>query len=173
MPAAMQPPNDPPPPAAGRWVSFAEAQRVLGMSEGTLRRAIRDGTITAEQRRRTPGSATDQRMVYEVLVMDPPAPASAYESDQPPPIRQEPPAALSAALGALTAALDSERAERQNLAAEVADLRERAGRAEALAEQRLADKEQYAIDLGEQTERAIRAEAEVERLRARRWWRWW
>ena len=89
-------------------------------------------------------------------------------------------AALYEASGAVTGLLAELREMRRHHAAEraadasaIADLRERVGRAEALAEQRLADKEQYVIDLGEQMERAIRAEAEVARLRARRWWRFW
>ena len=158
----MQPPTDPP-PATGRWVSFTEAQRILGMSEGTLRRAIRAGAVVAEQRRRSPDSPTDQRMIYEVFVMQSPASASAIESDQTPPRRQEPPAALSAALAALTSAMDSERTERQTLAAENADLRERVGRAEAAA----AAHQARSAELAEEVAR-LRAERE-----RRRWWRFW
>src|SRR3954454_24494706 len=54
------------------------------MTEGTLRRAIRAGTVTAEQRRRNPDSPADQRMVYEVLITDPLDGASDSETDHPP-----------------------------------------------------------------------------------------
>jgi hypothetical protein len=57
----------------GRWVSFDEARMILRMSEGTLRRAIKDGKVVAEQRRRNPDSQTDLRMVYEVWIVVPPA----------------------------------------------------------------------------------------------------
>ena len=158
-------------------ISVDEAASRLKVSSSTVRRMIRDGKLQAERETRPQGE------IVRVLWPRP--------EDVPPPVTptESPPVsapadhvseALSAALGALTEALESERMERQRIAAENAALAERVGRAEALAEQRLADKEQSLIDLGEQMERAIRAEAdaatlaaEVSRLRARRWWRFW
>jgi hypothetical protein len=149
--------------SAGRWVPFDQARMTLRMSEGTLRRAIRDGKVVAEQRRRNPDSPTDQRMVYEVLVTDPPASVTDSESAHPPTTSQHPPAsasALSEALSAITDALDAERGERQRLAAENADLRERVGRAEAVA--------------ASATATATALQAEIARLQARPSWRaWW
>ena len=156
----MQPPADPP-PSARRWVPFAEAMRLLGTSETTLRRLIRQGKVVAETEPRAPG---DSRVVYRVLIPeppgDPPPSVTLSESEHPPAIRQEPPqdfsAALSVALGPLVAALDSERTERQKLAAEARLLAERAARAEAAAEHERAARE--------------RAEAELARERERSWW---
>jgi hypothetical protein len=87
----MQPPTDPP-ATRQHWVSFDEARMLLRMSEGTLRREIKAGRVTAEKRRRSPDSPTDLREVYEVLVTDTPAPASQSESGQAPDTRQDTPA---------------------------------------------------------------------------------
>lgn len=151
-------------PSAGRWVPFDQARMILRMSEGTLRRAIRDGTVTAEQRRRNPDSPTDQRMVYEVLIPNPPGEPPLADVDSESPIRQtsatDPPAATTRALDVLAAALTEERAERQRLAVENAELRERVGRAEA--------------EVASATASATILQAEIDRLRARPWWRaWW
>lgn len=134
---------------------------ILRMSEGTLRRAIRDGTVTAEQRRRNPDSPTDQRMVYEVLITDPPGDPPLADVASESPNRQtsatEAPAATTRVLDVLAAALTDERAERQRLAVENAELRERVGRAEAVA--------------AAATASANALQAEVEQLRGRPWWR--
>jgi len=137
---------------------------LLGMSEGTLRRAIRDGTVVAEQRRRNPDSPTDQRMVYEVFIPDPtgepPVAEAAPESDSRQTSATDPPTSATRVLEVLAAALTEERAERQRLAVENADLRERVGRAEAEATSANSSAE------------ALRAE--IERLQARPSWRaWW
>jgi hypothetical protein len=146
-----------------RWVSFDEARMILRMTEGTLRRAIKAGTITAEQRRRNPDSPTDHRMVYEVLVTDPPDDASdskaVHPPGQSPTSATDPPEAATRVLDVLAAALIEEREERQRLAAENADLRERVGRAEA--------------EVASATATANTLQAEVDRLRARPWWRFW
>lgn len=102
---------------------------IFRMTEGTLRRAIRAGTVTAEQRRRNPDSQTDLRMVYEVLVNDPPASAAPPESNQPPDTNQESPAALLGVLADLTATHE----RLYEAYREIADLRERAASAEAAA----------------------------------------
>lgn len=143
---------------------------ILRMSEGTLRRAIKDGKVVAEQRRRNPDSQTDLRMVYEVWIVDPPAPATPIESEQAPAIRQEPPDALMPTLEALVATherlFDAYR--------EIADLRGRAAAAESDAKHASA----RATDLAE---RLKAAEAERDALRSqlaaassrRRWWWPW
>jgi hypothetical protein len=137
---------------------------ILRMSEGTLRRAIRDGTVTAEQRRRNPDSLTDQRMVYEVLITDPPGEPptadAAPESPNRQPSATDAPAVTTRVLDVLAEALTEERIERQRLAVENAELRERVGRAEAVA--------------ASATTTATALQAEIERLHARSWWRiWW
>jgi hypothetical protein len=179
----MQSPDSRQPPA-GRWVSFDQARMILGMTEGTLRRAIRDGKVVAEQRRRNPESATDQRMIYEVLVTDPPAAAMPTESVSANEAAAEPPAATTKALDVLAEMTQAQSRQLIAQAETIADLRERAGRAETRAETLHSQIEQYAIDTMEQTERAVRAEAErdaaaaraqaaeaeLRRLRGRRWY---
>src|SRR5688572_19099738 len=110
-------------PSAGRWVPFDQARMILHMSEGTLRRAIRDGKVTAKQRRRNPDSPTDQRMVYEVFIADPPgelptADVDSFRVTQPPTIRHGAARGRHGGLGVLAVALSEERAERQRLAVE-------------------------------------------------------
>jgi hypothetical protein len=147
-----------------RWVSFDEARMILHMTEGTLRRAIKAGTVTAEQRRRNPDSPTDQRMVYEVLVTDPPDGANDSISSRPPGQSPtsvtEPPETTTRVLDVLAVALTEERTERQRLAVENADLRERVGRAESMVASAMAS--------------ASTLQAELDPLRARPGWRaWW
>jgi len=137
-------------------VTLPEAVRILGKAETTIRREIRAGSIVAEAEPREPGSS---RIRYRVRIDDPPLSAVADalpESDHPPAsaesILHDPP---SSATEALTAALDTisglvERTSMQS--AEIATLSERAASAE--------------------TERDM-LRAELERVRARRWWRWW
>lgn len=154
--------DDPPPPAS-RWVSFAEAQKILNMTEGTLRRAIKAGTVQGEQRRRNPDSPTDQRMVYEVLVSDAPgaaagaaAPIEAAQSPEPATI------ASDAITGLLALVADErERSDQLNL-----DLRVQAqviGRLTAERDVARADLEAARAELARLTEARER----------RRWWRFW
>ena len=153
----MQPPDS----RQQRWVSFDEARMILRMSEGTLRRAIREGKVVAEQRRRSPDSATDLRMVYEVLVTDPPASASPSESVQAPTTSQEPPEATQALVETITGLV-----ERNAVLSDRLTVAEReAGRAELLAEQ-LAAERARAADLAERLQNA------EERAR-RPWWKRW
>jgi hypothetical protein len=147
----MQPPTDPP-ASAERWVPFAEAQQILGLSETTLRRMIRQGKVTAEVLPRAEG---DSRVVYRVLVHDPPASAAIRhdsESDHPPNIRPDIATGLLERLAAQDDTIAAKDAEIARIHAETADLRERVGRAET---------------------RADLLAAELERARGRRWWKWW
>lgn len=150
----MQPPEHPS-AGAGRWVSTTEARRLLRMSEGTLRRAIEAGTVRAELRRRNPDSPTDNRMVYEVWIPEAPNGATAPESASATEPATEPPDATTRALEVLAEAYAEERAERQRLAVENAELREDRGR---LAAERDAE--------------AARADGLAKRLEAAEW-RWW
>jgi hypothetical protein len=143
----MQPPTDPP-ASAERWVPFAEAQQILGLSETTLRRMIRQGKVTAEVLPRAEG---DSRVVYRVLVTDPPASATirrGSESDHPPDISS----GLLERLAAQDDTIAAKDAEIARIYAVALALAERAARAEA---------------------RADLLAAELERLRERRWWRFW
>jgi hypothetical protein len=145
----MQPPTDPP-ASAERWVPFAEAQQILGLSETTLRRMIRQGKVTAEVLPRAEG---DSRVVYRVLVADPPASAATRqdsESDHPPDTRPDIATGLLARLAAQDDTIAAKDAEIARIYAENAELRERVGRAET---------------------RADLLAAELERAR-RPWWRW-
>jgi hypothetical protein len=162
----MQSP-DHPPASAGRWVSFDQARMLLSLpghepplSEGTLRRAIKTGKVEAGSFPRNPDNLNDKRSVYLVLVPDlpeqPPASPVASEAPSANEAATEPPAATTRALEIVSAALESERAERQILSAEIRNLTERAARAETRAEAAEA--------------RATFLEAELERER-RPWWR--
>lgn len=165
----MHPPNDPPddpPPSAGRWVSFAEAQRILGLSETTLRRMIRQGRVTAEAQPRAEG---DTRIIYRVLVTDPPSDppsAAVSESAHPPPMRHDPPdmlqeiaSGLLERLVAADAVSATKDAEITRLHAEARLLAERAARAEATA--------------AAERERREAAERELLRERERSIWKPW
>ena len=173
MPTSNEPPRDPPAPTE-RWVSFAEAQRILGLSETTLRRMIRQGRVTAEAQPRAEG---DTRIIYRVLVTDPPSDppaATVSESAQPPVIHRDPSDTLqeiaSGLLERLAAAdehLAMKDAEIARINAENADLRERAAAAEATAK---ADARRMAERLADERERRLAAEQERDRLRA---WRWY
>jgi hypothetical protein len=175
---AMTSANDPPPPAA-RWVSFAEAQKILGLTEGTLRRAIKAGTVQGEQRRRNPDSPSDQRMVYEVLVVDTPGAAAAVAAPIEAASATEPatiaPDATMRALELLETLLraNGETMERQAVKIEALQgLLWQAEHDKAVAEARaelLTDaRDQFAIDYSEQLERAIKAEALAESLAVER-----
>ena len=130
-------------------ISVAEAAARLGVSESTVRRMIRDGKLTAEREQRPQGEIV--RVLWPAANEVPPP---ATTSSKPPVIDLS--AALSAALGPLAEALVLERTERQEAAhrhtEESGLLRERAASAE--------------------TERDL-LRAELERVRARRWWRFW
>jgi hypothetical protein len=148
---AMQSPDSRP----GRWVPFDQARMILRMSEGTLRRAIKDGTVVAEQRRRNPESTTDLRMVYEVLVSDAPASASLTESAS----ASDPPAATTRLLGML-----SERDETiRDQSARIASLEREAGRLEGQVIAANAER-----DAARQAAEAARTALERERRRS--WW---
>lgn len=134
------------------WLSLPEFSRRTGTPESSVRAAIRKGTLRAELEQRAPG---DPRTVWRVWIDDPQEAAGsaadvrmAPETDQPQSAATEPPAAI-------TGLLELVRELRQQGVTDaslIADLRERAGRAE--------------------TERDLLTQ-EVARLRARRWWRWW
>jgi hypothetical protein len=143
---------------------------ILRMTEGTLRRAIEAGTVTAEQCRRNPDSPTDRRLVYERLVPDPPVGASDSETGDTPPSATEPPEATRSVLDVLAEALAEERVERQRLAVENADLRERTSRAESIAASATATANMLRTEIDLLRARLIRARS----VRARpNWWAWW
>lgn len=163
-PRAVHIPNDRYEP-----ISVAEAASRLKTSQSTVRRMIRDGKLQAEREARPQGE------IIRVLWPRP--------EDVPPPttIPSQPPATdtpapFSVALDTLAAALTEERAERQRLAAENADLREQRGKL-------LAEREAARYELAEERKRseahqahATAAEAELARLRAERersWWKRW
>lgn len=159
------------------WLSLPDYARRTGTPESTVRALIRAGKLEAHQEQRAPG---DPRVVWKVLVDDPqdqppehPQPASDVrvpsESPQAPAAATEPPAAPTRTLDMLEDRLDfadalirEERAERQRLVAENAELRERVGRAEQRADSLQAERDRLIADL--------------DRLRARRsvWkpWTW-
>lgn len=141
-------------------ISVDEAASRLRVSPSTVRRMIRDGKLQAEREQRPQGEIV--RVLWPAAVADardvpPPAtPAMpAMPSSEPPGSApttapaNDLPAALSVALGPLNEALAAERAERQKLAQENAQLRERAARAESDA----AHEKQRAADLARQLER--------------------
>jgi hypothetical protein len=156
----------------------------LRMSEGSLRRAIRDGQVLAEQRRRNPDSATDQRMVYEVWIpdaTDPPGTDAHSETTQSPDTRQTPatetPAAVIRLIEELGAMVRESREQSVSDLLTIAELRERVGRAEAVVEMLQRQTDRWLGEANLHLERAIGLEAErdalareLERLRAP-WWR--
>lgn len=162
----MQPSDDPPPPAE-RWVPFEEAQAILGMSETTLRRAIKAGKIEAATFPRNPDNPKDRRIVYSVLVPDPPAAAPPSESGQPPPIRQEPPAPADVVATELLAMIRDQADQITGLNAQLRD--ETAGRASA--EARADTLQAHVTDLAQRLAE-MQAERDALRERERRpWWR--
>jgi excisionase family DNA binding protein len=140
-------------------ISVDEAASRLKVSPSTVRRMIRDGKIAAEREQRPQGEIV--RVLWPATSQ---APSDATTPSGP--AATDLPVALSAALGPLTDALASERAERQKLAQENAELRERVGRAESDAEHT-----REALDWTEA--RRAQAEGELERMRARSFWKPW
>lgn len=144
------------------------ASRRLGRSPETIRRQIKDGTFEypCEREAVARGSTKDRFMIRMPQ-------ASVTPND-----------ASESTLAITERLLETTLAQ----AEQIADLRERAGRAEAALEAKVAAWEQAVIDYGEQAERAIRAEAERDALAAQlaaserareaterrgRWWRFW
>jgi hypothetical protein len=82
----MQPPSSSGHPP--RWVPLPQAVELLGTTDTTLRRWIREGRVQAEAQPRAPG---DSRIVYRVLVADPPPSTADPESDHPPLSTTDPP----------------------------------------------------------------------------------
>jgi excisionase family DNA binding protein len=125
-------------------ITVAEAASRLKVSESTVRRMIRDGKLEAEREQRPQGEI--------VRVLWPAA------TDVPPPVTQMPDTYQEIATGLLErlAAQDdtiaAKDAEIARIYAVALALAERAARAEA---------------------RADLLAAELERLRERRWWRFW
>lgn len=143
----------PPPDPHQGGVSTREAAAILGTSPSDVLRRIRAGELRAERFERRGGT------YFRVYLNPPqdapgatPEPESSRETGAAPEPLQDAPAATTAALEILAAALASERDERQRLASENAELRERVGRAEARLEA---------------------AERERERLSRRSMWKWW
>jgi hypothetical protein len=161
MTSAMQPPN-----SRQRWASFDEARMILRMSEGTLRREIRAGRIQGEQRRRNPDSPTDQRLIWEVLITDPPETDADSESGQPPPIRQQAPDS-ERLLNFIDALLRANAESMVQQAEAIAALREERGRLQAERDSAVARANEVAEQLAAERARADAAEARV------RDWKWW
>lgn len=156
-------------PAARReLVSVAEAAVRLGISQTEVRRRIRAGRLEAEEQERPQGTLL--RVIF-YTPEDAPSPVN-----QPPEAHQDAPAAsLREILEPLT-----EAHERLFEAyREIADLRERVGRAEADASHATARADSLAEQLSATDRqrdaaeaRALASEAEVAALRGRRRWRW-
>ena len=110
----MHTPEHPPvdtPESAARWVPFAEARQILGVSEGTLRRMIRDGKVVAEAEPREPVSS---RIRYRIRI-DPPGDAPAAADSEAGETPGQPPEAATAPLEAYVALVADVRAlEREN-----------------------------------------------------------
>jgi hypothetical protein len=149
--------SEPPSEPGFRWVSFSEAMKVLGTSEGTLRRMIRSGAIMAEAEPREPGTG---RIRYRIRI---PAPSLVDDSEADDTRQEASGPSLDQLLDMHAEVIEAY----QQLAAkerEIADLRERAASAEASA--------------SHETARANAAEARAAQLaealaaeRARPWWR--
>jgi excisionase family DNA binding protein len=162
-------------PERYEWISVGEASRRLNVSPSTVRRMIEAGALVGE--RQVIGGSRE-RFLVRFDAPDMPQEASGEASDAPvagetpdaPEARSEPPDAIMALLAELREMRRQENERRTADASQIAELRERVGRAEERAERLLAEKEQWALDVMEQTERAVRAEAELQRLRGRRWW---
>jgi hypothetical protein len=152
------------------WVSVAEAGARLNVSPSTIRRMVEAGQLVGE--REAIGGARD-RYLIRFDRNETPHEASPSESedeaDDTSP-EQESSAAFLELLAELREMRRQEDERRIADASRIADLRERAGRAEERADRLMAEKEQWALDVMEQTERAVRAEAELQRLRGRRWY---
>lgn len=133
-------------------ISVAEAASRLKISESTVRRMIRDGKLQAEREQRPQGEIV--RVLWPAATQMPPQepPPSAPPVTQMPDTYQEIATGLLERLAAMDATIAAKDAEIARINAQALALAERAARAEALA-----------------LERA----GEVERLRARRWWRFW
>jgi hypothetical protein len=126
-------------------VSIADYAARTGMSETEIRRQIRAGTLPAETFQRPQGT------YYRVIVDTPddtPAVTEPIESVQAPSASQEPPALTMRTLDIMDALLRANAETMERQAEQIANLRERAGRAE---------------------ERATALAAELERAR-RPWW---
>jgi hypothetical protein len=112
-------------------VSTKEAAILLGTSESDIRRRIQRGDLQAEKIARPGGT------LLRVLLDAPgaaPEPQPHQSTAQAPEPLQDAPAATTRALEIVSAALESERSERQILSAEIRNLTERAARAETRAE---------------------------------------
>lgn len=131
-------------------MTVAVACRRLGISDRTLRRRVERGELVGEYIPRPQGTALYVKLPDDVAAEDA-APDSTAASDQEN-AHAAFQAALTAALAPISEALEVERTERQALAQDVGQLRERAAAAE--------------------TERDL-LRAELERARARPWWRLW
>jgi hypothetical protein len=138
------------------WVTLRVASQRLGRSPETIRRQIKDGTFEypAEREQRAPGDTRDR---YKVRL--PKAPDT-------------PQATPHEALRPLVDALDQEREERRRLAAENADLRERAGRAEASAEASARHITALAAQIADMAAQRDEWREKAERAWRRWWWPW-
>ena len=129
----------------GRMVSLPEASRILNLPETTIRNLVRAGKLEGGQVLRSPDNPNDKRYVWRILITDPQTEDVPSESEHPQPS---------------SSWLQDRLVERDETIAglyvELGELRERVGRAEALAASVTA------------------LQAELDRLRARPWWRaWW
>lgn len=152
------------------WLSLPEYARQTGTPESTVRAMIRDGRLRAELEQRAPG---DPRTVWRVWRDDPLAPAADASSGQPPSssaqesdLRQAATTEPSAAITGLLALIEADRATIRAHGETIVELSRRLGDAEASARMLAGQRDDYATWLAEAT-------AELDRLRRRRWWRFW
>lgn len=146
--------------ASDGWVSVEEAASRLGVSENTVRRRVRAGTLEGFREQRPQGE------VYRVLASALP---SASNLTPPDTLEAEAPDLASA----IRAALDPYIALNERIAelyagavAEVTALERENGTLQA-------DARHLTEQLAAEVTRREAAEAELDRLRAIPWWRWW
>lgn len=178
------------------WLSVEEAAPRLGVSVSTLKRRIiqwaKDGNpirlpdgrsveIDAEQVERPQGYVWQVRVNGDLppLTTDRIIDQNGAHSEEPPPISPD----LGTDLGTDQSAapvpwiaFESERAERQKTAAENADLRERAGRAEARGDLLATQLAETQATIAHERTRRDAAEAravEAEKRARQPWWRRW
>jgi hypothetical protein len=111
-------------------VSTKEAAILLGTSESDIRRRIQRGDLQAEKIARPGGTLLRVLLDAPGAAPEPQPHQSTAQAPEPP---QDAPAATTRALEIVSAALESERAERQRLSVEVSEWRGRAEAAEARA----------------------------------------
>lgn len=172
---------------AYEWVSVEEAARRHGTSPSTIRRMIRDGSLTGELQDRSARDRRQQFLVRLPLEQTAPDGATIASDDVAPPgddgVRphQDPRQAASEPRhDAPSAATTGPEATALAFVAELAAVRQVAdARADQLVTQAVevgqlrAERDAARNDARIASERATAAEQQVAELERRRWWRWW